>query len=140
MIHACPSCGKSNRIPAGRLAETARCGQCKAKLSPLQAPVHVHSEAEFAELIEGSVLPVLVDFWADWCGPCKSIAPELAKLAGSHAGRVVVAKVDTEELPGLSSRFGIRGIPTLVLFRDGREAHRVSGAMNASAIAESFGL
>jgi len=140
MIHTCPSCGKNNRIPASRLADSARCGQCRTPISPVSTPVHVHSEEEFDEIVTGSPLPVVVDFWAEWCGPCRMIAPELEKLAGSRAGRVVVAKVDTETLPGLSARYGIRGIPSLLMFRGGKEVNRLTGAMGADAIARELGI
>ena len=98
------------------------------------------SGADFDALIRDSPLPVLVDFWAAWCGPCRAVAPELERLASERAGHVVVAKVDTEALPDVAGRFGIRGIPTMVLFRGGSEAARVSGAMPAEAIAAQLGL
>ena len=88
----------------------------------------------FASLISRSAIPVLVDFWAAWCGPCKMVAPELVKVAGAGAGRWLVTKVNTEEVPELAAQFQIQSIPTLVLFRDGREVRRQSGAMPAAAI------
>jgi thioredoxin 2 len=96
--------------------------------------------ADFDELVRDSPLPVLVDFWAAWCGPCRDVAPELEALARDRAGHLVVVKVDTEALPDLAARFGIRSIPSLLLFRDGRLAHREAGAMPARAIAARMGL
>lgn len=139
MILECHVCGKQNRIPAERLEDGPKCGSCKAALS-VDAPVHVSSEAEFDELIAGSPRPVLVDFWASWCGPCRMVAPEVAKLARQHAGRLVVAKVSTEDVPEVASRFGVHSIPTLALFSKGREVKRVSGAMPARSIEQQFGL
>jgi thioredoxin 2 len=140
MIVACPSCERLNRIPAARMSDRARCAACKAQLLPLDRPIAVRTAGDFDELVKGTSLPVLVDFWAAWCGPCRAVAPELEKLAQDRAGRVVVAKVDTDALPEVAGRFGIRSIPTLVLMRDGREARRVAGAMPASAIAQSLAI
>jgi thioredoxin 2 len=124
----------------GRVGDKARCAACKAPLLPLARPVAVRSAEEFDELVRMAPLPVLVDFWADWCGPCRQVAPELETLARDQAGRVLVAKVDTEALPGVAGRIGIRSIPTMVLFRGGTEAQRVTGAMPASAIAARLAL
>jgi len=140
MIRVCPSCGKSNRVPSTKLDKTARCGECKAALPPDSKPVTVDGAASFDELIAGSPLPVLVDFWADWCGPCRIVAPELEQLARTRAGRLVVAKVDTDGVPDVAARFDIRSIPTLILFRNGREEKRQAGAMRAAEIERAFGL
>jgi thioredoxin 2 len=139
LIRVCPSCGAKNRIVPARLADTAKCGKCATPL-PVDTPVVVESAQQFDELIRESPLPVLVDFWAAWCGPCRMVAPELEKLAREKSGSVVVAKVDTEALPGVAGRYNIRSIPTMILFRDGREDKRIMGAMPASAIAQAAGI
>lgn len=136
----CAACSRPNRLPAARLQDKARCAACKAPLLPLDRPLNILSAAEFDELVKSAKAPVLVDFWAAWCGPCRMVAPELEKLASSRAGRAVIAKVDTDAQPELSARFGIQSIPTLIVFRDGREAQRLSGAMPASAIAARAGI
>jgi len=140
MIVRCASCGTENRVPASRLNQKARCGRCRTAIGPLEAPYPVTSAAEFSELIGQSPIPVLVDFWASWCGPCRVVAPEMAKIAGARAGSVVIAKVSTEELPDVAQRFGIQSIPTFVLFREGRESARASGAMPAAQIERAVGL
>jgi thioredoxin 2 len=140
MIVPCAACERPNRVPAARLAHDARCAACKAPLLPLARPLPLGSKADLDELIAGSPLPVLIDFWAPWCGPCRQVAPEFDRLARERVGAVIIAKVDTEQLPDLAQRFGIQAIPTMVLFRGGREALRESGAMSAAAIAERFAL
>jgi thioredoxin 2 len=134
MILPCSSCGRDNRVPAARLGDKAKCAQCKAALLPVTHPVAITSAKDFDELVQDAKGPVLVDFWAAWCGPCRAVAPELAKVAGERAGSVFVAKVDTDALPDVAGRFAIRSIPTMILFRDGHEAKRLSGAMPAKQI------
>ena len=134
ILTVCSSCGTKNRLPYGQLHHATRCGKCHAALPPASSPIDVTSEAAFDRLVAASALPVVVDFWAPWCGPCRVMAPEVAKAARTLAGEAVVVKVDTEALPALGGRFRIRSIPTLAVFRDGREAARVSGARPASEI------
>lgn len=140
MIIECASCQASNRLPAARLTEKAKCAACKSPLLPLGRPITVSSVEDFDELVRDAPAPVLVDFWADWCGPCHAVAPELAKIAGERAGKVIVAKVNTEALQQVAARYGIRSIPTMILFKGGDEAKRLSGAMAASAITQQLAL
>lgn len=141
LVHvSCPSCSRSNRLPAARLFDRARCAACKTALLPIDRPVAIDSVADFDELVRDAGAPLLVDFWAAWCGPCRAVAPEVEKLAKQRQGRLIVAKVDTDALPELGARYGIRSIPTLIVFRNGREDKRVSGAMPAGAMAVQLGL
>ncbi len=140
MIRVCARCGSKNRVPSPKIDRDPKCGRCHEPLGALAEPVTLESAAEFDELVQGSPVPVLIDFWADWCGPCRIVAPEMAKLAQQRAGRAVVAKVDTDRLPDVAGRYGIRGIPTMILFERGAEKARVSGAMPANEIARRLGL
>ena len=132
MIIACPSCHGLNRVPATRLADAPRCGKCGKPLFDAH-PVALDG-AGFHAQVERGTLPVLVDFWAPWCGPCRMMAPQFEAAARELEPRVRMAKVDTEAEPQLGTRFGIRSIPTLVLFRGGREIARQSGAMSSADI------
>lgn len=134
IVSRCPHCDRRNRMAYERLGQTFRCGSCHTELAAPNEPLNVDSETAFAALVGGSPLPVLVDFWAEWCGPCKMVAPEVAKVAGEGQGQWVVAKVNTESAPALAQRFHISSIPTFVLFRSGHELARQSGAMPAAAL------
>ena len=132
----CGGCGKRNRLAYGTLGKEVRCGKCKEPLElPAQA-IHVANDEQFEALVGESRLPVLVDFWAEWCGPCKMVAPELEKVAESTAGKVIVAKVNTEWLQETAAKFQIRSIPTLALMREGLEVDRLMGARPAADILE----
>jgi thioredoxin 2 len=137
LIVACPDCGQKNRLAFARLQAPVRCGRCKRPLSMAPEPLEVASTADFDRLVGEASVPIVVDYWAPWCGPCRVVAPELAKVASRAAGRWLVVKVNTDALPDLGERFGIRSIPTMAVFVGGREAARTSGARPATEI-EAF--
>jgi len=134
LVLSCPQCGQGNRLAYERLGSGFRCGNCKTPLTVPAGPVTIPSANVFASLTSRSALPVLVDFWASWCGPCKMVAPELVKVAQQFSGRWLVAKVNTETLPDVATLYGIQSIPTLAVFRSGREIQRQAGAMPAAGI------
>ncbi len=126
MLRLCPSCKRKNRIPSSRLAQTGKCGACKEAIPPLASPVDVGPE-EFDDIVGGAKVPVLVDFWAEWCGPCKRAAPEVKKVAQEMAGKAIVLKVDTEAHPGLRDRFEVQGIPNFLVMKDGEVIQQQAG-------------
>src|SRR5262245_55835669 len=136
----CPSCGRTNRQGYQHLNRTIRCASCHTTLPAPGSPVDVTSAPAFDALVAQSPLPVLVDFWAPWCGPCRMAAPEFAKIAKSRQGTLLVAKVNTDEVPDVAGRFAIQAIPTFVLFRGGQEVRRASGAMPADQVVRAVGL
>lgn len=137
IVRSCPSCGQKNRVLWSRLDKEARCGSCGTALTPIAEPVAVDRGTELDALLRESALPVLVDFWAPWCGPCKMVAPEIAKVAGRNAGQVLVVKVNTDVDPAVGSAHRIQSIPTMAVFAEGREVSRTMGSRPAAGI-ESF--
>jgi thioredoxin 2 len=130
----CPHCQGVNRVPTQRLGDSPNCGKCKKDLITGK-PVEL-SDASFTKLISKSDLPVVVDFWADWCGPCKMMAPAYAEAANELKTTAVLAKLNTETAQQASARFQIRSIPTMIVFKDGKEVARQSGAMNKAQITQ----
>ncbi len=132
VLLACPRCLTANRVPAGRLGDDPRCGRCRARLLDGE-PVSL-TEASFDPFLGRNDLPVVVDFWAPWCAPCRAMAPAFARVADELRTRVRFAKLDSEQAQGIAARFTIRSIPTMILFRAGREVARTAGALDARGI------
>lgn len=134
LVRACPSCGRKNRVLWSRWGEPARCGACGSDLALPSGPVAADRESELSDLLRNSSVPVLVDFWAPWCGPCRTVAPEIGKVAERNAGKLLVVKVNTDVDPAVGAGHRIQGIPTMAVFRGGRELARSSGARPAAQI------
>ena len=132
MIVICPNCTAANRLDAGRAHDEPVCGKCGTAL--LEGRPVAIDDARFERFVTRSELPVVVDFWAAWCGPCRAMEPQFEQAARELRGDAVLAKVDSDASPAASSRLGIRSIPTLVLFRNGKEVKRQSGAVQAAQI------
>ena len=131
MIVSCPHCNKGNRIPIDKIASNPTCGACKNDL--LSLPIAPDVSA-FDELMMSSSLPIVVDFWAPWCGPCKIFAPTFEASAAARSNKILHVKIDTEQYPSIGAKFNIRSIPTLVLFKNGKELNRVSGALQIAQL------
>ncbi|MBT9494886.1 MAG: thioredoxin TrxC [Paucibacter sp.] len=132
MLITCPHCLTKNRVPAERASQDPICGKCGQAL--LSGEVVELSDANFDTVVAGTELPVLVDFWAPWCGPCRQMAPQFALAAQQLKGQVLLVKVNSDSSPQLSQRFGIRSIPTLLQLQQGKELQRLSGALQAPQI------
>jgi len=126
VVRPCPSCGVKNRIPAAHLTDTGKCGSCHADLAAVSEPIDADEET-FDAVVKNSTVPVLVDFWAAWCGPCRMVAPEVHKVAQSMAGKAVVLKVDTDRHPELAQRYGVQGIPNFLVMKDGQVVRQQPG-------------
>lgn len=137
MLIVCPHCLTTNRVPDARLAESPTCGHCQHELLGA-APVPL-DDASFDKVVAKTELPVIVDFWADWCGPCRAMAPQYAKAAAELKGKALFAKVDSDAAPRTSARFAVRSIPTLLMLRGGREVKRQAGATQAVQIIDWVG-
>ena len=128
MRRVCPECKAINRIPIRHLADSGKCGKCRAALPAQATPIEVTSETQFDEIVGGARVPVLVDFWAAWCGPCRAVAPEVKKVASNLAGKAIVLKVDTDVLGDLAQRYQGQSIPNFALFSGGRLVRQRAGA------------
>jgi thioredoxin 2 len=130
MRRVCSECKAVNRIPVRHLADTGKCGKCSAQLPPQGAPIEVSSENQFDDIVAAARVPVLVDFWAPWCGPCRTVAPEVKKAAHNLAGKAIVLKVDTDALGDLAQRYQIQSIPNFAVFSGGRLVRQRAGAID----------
>ena len=134
VIVPCGACGRPNRLHYATVSKRARCGQCKELVGPVSAPVEITDSRIFDAAFSTSAIPLIVDFWAPWCGPCRMVAPELERVARDAAGRFLVVKVNTDQLTDIAARFRISSIPTLAIVWQGRELDRVAGARSAADI------
>ena len=129
MIRRCAACGQKNRLPAKHLADEGRCGSCKASLPAIAEPIDADVNL-FDEIVAGARVPVLIDFWAAWCGPCRTAAPEVKRTAEQMSGHAIVVKVDTEQWPALAQRFNVMSIPNFVIIKNGRVVRQQPGLVD----------
>lgn len=133
VLRTCAACGRSNRVPLGKLAEAGRCGACQADLAPQSEPLDV-DEPTFDAIVASAQVPLLVDFWAAWCGPCRSAAPHVARAAQENAGSALVLKVNSDENPTLAARYRVQGIPNFVVIRGGEVVRQQAGLVDSRTL------
>lgn len=133
VLRRCPSCGAQNRVPVEHLTDAGKCGACKAHLPASNEPIDANALL-FNAVVGAAKVPVLVDFWAPWCGPCRAAAPEVHQAAAQTAGRALVLKVNTDEQPALAGRYGVSGIPNFVVLRGGRVVQQQAGLVRAAQL------
>ena len=140
VITVCSNCGQKNRVAFDKLGRAARCGQCKQDVRAGAVPLEVGSTADFDRLVSRSAVPIIVDYWAPWCGPCRLLGPVIEQIAEERSATIKVGKVNVDEEPVLADRGGVRGIPFVVLYRDGEPIAHAVGAQPKDALERTLGL